>query len=121
MASGKVTVRGRHKPEKTAVRAVSEQMAPDFNGVARFEVLLFDADPLEPAGARCFHSPDCGLPFSVRDFDVEPGMRHQQMHFRDLAFHGRPFRYVVVAVGMVCQSRQDQENRTHGREPQRSD
>jgi hypothetical protein len=45
---------GRDKPEKTSVGAVSEQMAPDFDAVARFDVLALDADPQETPGTRGF-------------------------------------------------------------------
>src|SRR6266850_2149967 len=41
-------------------------------------------------------------------------MRNEQMQFRDLPFHRRPFRRVVVAMRMVSENRQNCDNRTYG-------
>src|SRR2546422_2469832 len=74
VASRRITVDRRHVPEQATVGAVAQQMAPDLHAVARFDVLLLDADPCEPRVARCLQRPDCGFALIVPDFDVEPGM-----------------------------------------------
>jgi hypothetical protein len=107
MASRLVAMHRCYKTEQTAIAAVSEQMAANLDGVARFEVFALDTDPLEAPMASGFHSPDCRNTLIVLDLDVEPGMRNQIVHFGDFSFHGRPFRCVVVAVGMMCSKRQD--------------
>ncbi|PYQ97921.1 MAG: hypothetical protein DMF96_12760 [Acidobacteria bacterium] len=107
VASRPIPVVRRHIAEQTAVRTVSEQMAPDFDGVARSDVLSLDADPLEPTGTGRFESPGRRLPLIVLDFEVDPGMRDQQVYFADRPLHRRPRRDVVVAVGMMRPSRQD--------------
>src|SRR5712691_2716791 len=121
VASRPITVVGRHIAEQTAVRTVPEQMAPDFDGVARFDVLALDADPLEPSGTGRFESPRRRFPLIALDFEVDPGMRDQQVDFRDRPLHRRPLRYVVVAVGMMRPDRQDGKHRTCGRKAQGSD
>src|SRR5262245_42391015 len=107
MAACGITMQWCHKSEKTAGGPVSQQMAPHFDAVPRFNVFALDADALQAARPRCFQSPDLGLPFSVRDFEIDPGMRNEQMQFGNFAFHSRPFRDVIVAVGMVSSNRRD--------------
>src|SRR5947207_9774910 len=121
VASRPITVVWRHRAGLTAVRTVPEPMAPDLDGVARFDVLSLDADPLEPRGTGRFESPGRRLLLIVLDFQVDPGMRDQQVDFRDRPLHRRPLRYVVVTVGMMRPDRQHGKHRTCGRKAQGSD
>jgi hypothetical protein len=79
-----------YKSEKTAVGAVSEQMATDFDSVTSLEVFALDADPLESSMACSFHRPDRGHTFPILDLDVKPRMRNEVVDFCNLAFHRCP-------------------------------
>ena len=81
MASRRITMHRCHKPEKTAVGAVSEQMATDFDRVASLEVFPLDADPLESSMACSFHRPDRWRAFRILDLDVKPRMRNEVVDF----------------------------------------
>jgi hypothetical protein len=101
MASRQITMHRCHKPEKTAVRAVSEQMATDFDRVANLEVFALDTDSLKSPMACSFHRPDRWRTVRILDLDINPRMRNEVVDFGNLAFHRRPLCRVVVAVGVM--------------------
>ena len=105
------SILGLQKPEQTAVGAVPEMMAPRFDGVARFEEVGRDSNPLEPSATGGFESPHLRLAFVVLDFQVDSGMRDDQVHFLDHTLHIHE-RVDVVAVGMVRPRGQREGNGT---------
>src|SRR5215471_21165967 len=106
VAAGHIAVHRRHVAEQTAVGTVLQQMASHFNAVAWLYVFAFDADLLESCESRRLHGPDCWLTLIILHLDIEPGMRNKVMHFGSCAFHSRPLRKVVVAVGVMPIHRQ---------------
>ena len=77
------SVLGLQEPEKAAVGAVPETMASRFDGVAWLQVVGRDTNPLEPGATGRFESPHLRLAFLVLDFEVDPGVRDDQVHFLD--------------------------------------
>jgi len=122
--SRRIPMQGCHISKKAAVGAVPEPMAPHADGVPRSDVFALDSLPQEPAWIRGFQSPHCGLSLVVVDFidfvdfEVDPRMRVDQVHFFDRTLERCPCRYVVVAVGMVCLPRQAHGDETNGRKVQ---
>src|SRR5688500_11283685 len=93
-------VRRPQKPEQAAVGAVPEPMAARLDGVARLDVGLGDARPLELRPTGGFERPQLRLALRVLDLDVDPGMGQDEVHFLDDArnvFEG----LFVLTVRMV--------------------
>ena len=83
MASRPITMVGRHKPEQTAVGAVSEQMTPHFDAVTHLDVLALGAVPNHRIGTGGLERPRGRLAFVVLDVEVDPRMRDDQVDFLD--------------------------------------
>src|SRR5262249_62033908 len=62
------------KPKEASVGAVSEQMAPRFDRVARFDVIARNSNLFEPNATCGFKGPYLWLALCVLDFQVDPGM-----------------------------------------------
>src|SRR6266446_6628198 len=88
------------KPQKTTVGSIPEVMASGFDGVARFDSVGCHSNSLESCAAGSFQCPHLWLALGIFDLQVDPRMRHNQVHLFDdtLNVHECVF---VVAMGMV--------------------
>src|SRR5712691_4117666 len=100
------------EPEKTAVRTVPEAMAPYFDAVAGLEIVGGDTNSLERRTPGGFERPQLRLAFRIRDFQVDPGMRDNVVHFLDNTFYVHE-RVGVGAVRVVRPRRKREAKRTH--------
>src|SRR5438093_11025552 len=77
------------------MRTVSHRKAPRLDGVARFEIIRGDADPLKCRTANRLHDPYLRIARSVLNLNVDPRVRHDKMHFLHYAFNVR------ISVGVL--------------------
>src|SRR6185295_15853047 len=94
-------------------------MAARFHAVARLDVIGRDSHSLKLWASGCFQSPHLRLALGILNFDVDPGMRYDKMHFLD---HARKIHegILVIAVGVMrphwqsgacCNHHRDTKNR----------
>src|SRR5262245_25104903 len=115
MASRHVPVLWRDEAEQTAIVAVAKQMAAHFDAVAGHYVRLRDAVLHDRVRIGRFERPYHCLALLALDLEVNPGVREEPMHFLDRSLERRPLRRVVVIVGVMSTSRQDQDQRNDDR------
>src|SRR6266704_4618003 len=96
---------GLQEAEKAAVRAVSERVAPHFDRVARFHIVTRDSNILELRATGGFQSPHLRLARGVLDFQVDPGMRENQVKFLNHTLDIKKRLGDVVPVGVMCPRR----------------
>jgi hypothetical protein len=87
-------------------------MTPRFDDVARFDVVGRDSNSLEASAARCFQCPHLRLTGGSLHFQVDPGMRDDQMQFLDHTLNIHEC-VDVAAMGMVRERGQREGHRTH--------
>src|SRR5207247_11407331 len=101
------------------MRTVSHRKAPRLDGVARFEIVGHDANPLKCRTANRLHDPYLRFARSVLNLNVDPRVRYDKMHFLHYAFNVR-IRVGVVAGRMMrrCRGSEHQRRNCHKTENQ---
>ena len=89
-------------------------MTSRFDIIARFDIVRSDSCSLEPGAAGCFESPHLRLALGILDLQVEPRMRHNQVHFLDHALDVHECVF-IVAVRMVRPCRHSKRSCTNQR------
>src|SRR5918993_2937388 len=75
VATRLIAVHRRDESEQTAVAAVSEQVATDFDEVADANIFGLDAVVQDGLSSRRFQSPQRRFAFLVLDLDIDPRVR----------------------------------------------
>lgn len=99
---------GRQKAEQAAVGLIAELVAADRNRVADLDGLFGDPFAGQSRRSSRLQRPDVRLPALVHDLEIDPDMRIDPVHLRDLALEGRVLGHLVVTVRVMrpCRERQ---------------
>src|SRR5262249_3077328 len=97
--------------EEATIGAVFEFMAPRFDRIARFDGVARNTNPFEPGATSGFQSPYLRLALCIFNFEVDPGMRDNEVHFFDNTFEIYKRVGDVVAMRMMRPRRKADSNR----------
>src|SRR5437667_11673865 len=87
---------GFYKTQTAPMGTVPHRKTPRLDGIARFEIVGRDANPLKCRTANGLHNPYLRIARCVLNLNVDPRVRYDKMHFLHYALNVR------ISVGVVA-------------------